>query len=199
MARPIGIVSSVSHTRTSKSVPIRTTRSGRSGPPQRGSKMRARSARSRRILDVARARPAAAHVGERRLLLAGIGEGETGEPARRSPSPAPCRTARGGNRSGSVRPSPPRLPFARRHRLVGDEQIVQAAGPGQPDLVGGVEHARGIAQQRARMIERDRLQEGLRRQAGPAAEQVMQLAGRHADGRRRWPRSRAASRQCSEM
>ena len=74
------------------------------------------------------------------------------------------------------------LPFARRHRLVGDEQVVQPAGAGQADLVGGVEHARGIAQQLARAVERERLQERLRRQPGPAAEQMVQLGRRDAGG-----------------
>jgi len=41
---------------------------------------------------------------------------------------------------------------------MGDEQIVQPAGAGQADLVGGVEHARGIAQQGARAVERERLE-----------------------------------------
>ena len=74
------------------------------------------------------------------------------------------------------------LPFAGRHRLVGDEQIVQPAGAGQADLVGGVEHACGIAQQIARAVERERLEEGLRREPGPAAEQMMQLGRRDAGG-----------------
>ena len=74
------------------------------------------------------------------------------------------------------------FPFARRHRFVGHEQIVQAAGAGQPDLISGVEHARGIAQQLPRAVERERLQERLRRQPGPAAEQVMQFGRRDAGG-----------------
>ncbi len=78
------------------------------------------------------------------------------------------------------------FPFARRHRFVGDEQIVQAAGPGEPHLVGGVEHARGIAEELPRAIERERLQKSLRRQSRPAAEQMVQLgrgdAGRFGDG-----------------
>ena len=70
------------------------------------------------------------------------------------------------------------FPFARRHRLVRDEQIVQPAGAGQADLVGGVEHARRGAQQLARVVERERLQERLRRQPAPAAEQMMQIGRR---------------------
>ena len=74
------------------------------------------------------------------------------------------------------------LPFARRHRLVRDEQIVQPAGAGQADLVGRVEHAGRRAQQLARVVERQRLQEGLRRQPAPAAEQMMQIGGADAGG-----------------
>ena len=33
------------------------------------------------------------------------------------------------------------LPFARRHRLMGDEQIVQPAGAGKTGIERGVEHA----------------------------------------------------------
>jgi hypothetical protein len=73
------------------------------------------------------------------------------------------------------------FPFAGRHRLVGDEEVVQAAGTGKADLVARIEHARRIAQQAPRVVERDRLQERLRRQAGPAAEQVVQVCHRNAD------------------
>ena len=48
------------------------------------------------------------------------------------------------------------FPFAGRHRFVRHEQIVQPAGAGQPDFVGRVQHARGIAQDLARMVERQR-------------------------------------------
>ena len=58
-----------------------------------------------------------------------------------------------------------------------DEQIVQPAGAGQADFVGRIEHACGIAQQLARAVERERLQKRLRRQPGPAPEQMMQLGG----------------------
>ncbi len=62
---------------------------------------------------------------------------------------------------------------------MGHEQVVQPARTAQPDLVGGVEHAGGIAQQIARVIERQRGKEILRRQPGPAAEQMMQFGRRH--------------------
>ena len=63
-----------------------------------------------------------------------------------------------------------------------DEQIVQPAWAGKADLVGRVEHARRIAQQLPRAVERERLQESLRRQPRPAAEQVVQFGWRDAGG-----------------
>ncbi len=59
---------------------------------------------------------------------------------------------------------------------------MQPAGAGQADLISGVEHACGIAQQLPRAVERERLQERLRRQPGPAAEQMMQFRRRDAGG-----------------
>jgi hypothetical protein len=53
------------------------------------------------------------------------------------------------------------LPFARRHRLMGDEEIVQPAGTGQPRVERGVQDACGVAQQALGVIERQRLHEGL--------------------------------------
>ena len=90
-----------------------------------------------------------------------------------------------------------RLVVAGRHRLVGDEQIVQAAGTGEADLVAGVEDGSGIGQQAAGMVERHRLEEALRRQAGPAGEQALQR--RAASGRppRRSPRARAGRASCA--
>ena len=66
-----------------------------------------------------------------------------------------------------------RLPFARRHRFMRHEQIVQPSRAGQADFISGVEYAGGIAQQLPRAVQRQRLQERLRRQPGPATEQVM--------------------------
>ena len=59
---------------------------------------------------------------------------------------------------------------------------MKAAGSGQAELVGRVQYARGITQQFAGAVERDSLQEGLRRKPGPAAEQMMQFGGRYARG-----------------
>ena len=60
---------------------------------------------------------------------------------------------------------------------MGDEEIVQAAGSRQPDLIGGIEHACGLPQQLAGMVESESRDEFLRRQPGPAAEQMMQIVG----------------------
>ncbi len=65
---------------------------------------------------------------------------------------------------------------------MGDEQIVQPPGAGEADLVGGIEHARGFAQQRPRMVEGEGLQKVLGGQPGPAPEQMMQLGGADAGG-----------------
>ena len=70
---------------------------------------------------------------------------------------------------------------ARRQRLVGDEQVVQPARAGKADVVSRVEHGRRIAQKLARPLDGDRLQERLRRQPGPALEQVLEMGGREAD------------------
>ena len=116
-----------------------------------------------------------------------------------SPSPARCRTARDGSRRRCVRPSPPDFHSPGDIASWVTNRSCSRPGPGQADLVGGVEHARRIAQQLARAVERDRLQEGFRRQPGPAAEQVVQFGRRDADGVRDLPRSRAArasARRC---
>src|SRR5262245_544055 len=80
---------------------------------------------------------------------------------------------------GHRQPAAARFPFAGRHRFVGDEEIVQPARSGQADLERGIEHAGGVPQQSARVVERERLQEGLGRNARPAAEQTMQIVGAH--------------------
>ena len=65
---------------------------------------------------------------------------------------------------------------------MGDEQIVQPARAGKPGVQRGVEHAGGIAQQALGVIQRQRLHEGLWRETGPAAEQMVQFIGRDAGG-----------------
>ena len=179
---PIGMRSSVSHTRTSKSVPISTTRSGRSGAPQ----LRVEDARGERRGARASPRhssPSASGAACRRARPAPRRDRRTRgrKPARRRHHQRGAER-RGMEAVGDRQAFAAGLPFAGRHRLVGDEQVVQPARAGQADLVGGVEHARGIAQQLARAVERQRLQERLRRQPGPAAEQVMQFGRRDAGG-----------------
>ena len=67
-----------------------------------------------------------------------------------------------------VRPWPLRLVDAGRHAFVGDEEIMQAAGPGQTDLIGGIEHGGRVAQQLAGMVDGEGLEEGLGAQARPS-------------------------------
>ena len=67
-----------------------------------------------------------------------------------------------------------RLVVAGRHRLVGDEEIVQAAGTGHAELERRFEQRHALVEQFSRVIERHRLQEGFRRQAGPAGEELLQ-------------------------
>jgi hypothetical protein len=153
------------------------------GAPQLGVEDAACQHRGPRlVVDIAGLGPAAAHVGERRFLLAGVREGEAGEPT------LGRHHQRGAERGGMKAVADGEavaagLPLARRHRLVRHEQIVQPARTRQPDLERGVEHARRVAQQPARMVERDRLQEGLGSEPRPAAEQMMQLGGGDAGGR----------------
>src|SRR5262249_62045966 len=119
-------------------------------------------------------RPAALHVGEHRSFLAGVGEGEAGEATVGRGDERRAERA-GMEAVGELEAFAARLPFAGRHRLVGDEQVVQPAGAGEADLVARVEHARGVAQQLARMVERQRLYERLACQPAPAAEPMIPL------------------------
>ena len=64
---------------------------------------------------------------------------------------------------------------------MGDEEIVQPAGAGHADLERGFEQRHALVEQFSRVVERDGLQESLRRQAGPAGEQLLQRGRRLAD------------------
>ncbi|ESW89906.1 hypothetical protein X772_06775 [Mesorhizobium sp. LSJC280B00] len=66
------------------------------------------------------------------------------------------------------------LVIARRHRFVGDEQIVQPAWAGHAEFERGFKQRHAGIEQLARMIEGDGLQKSLGRQAGPAGEQLLQ-------------------------
>ena len=59
-------------------------------------------------------------------------------------------------------PRPARLVIARRQRFMGNEKVVQAARPGQSQFQRGIEQRSALVQQAARMVQRDRLQEGFR-------------------------------------
>ena len=132
------------------------------------------------ILDVSCARPARLHVGERRRLLARIGKGEAGKPAVGDHDQRGAE-GRGVEAVAHGEPLAACLVGARRHRLVADEEIVQPAGAGEADLIGGVEHRGRISQKRAGVIQRQGLNEALGRQAGPAGEQALQGERLHAD------------------
>ena len=149
------------------------------------------------VLDIGRVRPAPLHVGEGGLFFARIGEGEAGQPAAGGDHDGGAER-RGMEAVAQRQAVAAVFPFAGRHRLMGDEQIVQPARARQAEVERGIEHAGGIAQQALGVVERQRLHEGLWRQPGPAAEQMVQLIRRDAGGIRDgldvgW------SRQCSEM
>ena len=76
------------------------------------------------------------------------------------------------------------LELARRHRVHGDEEVVQTAGPRQAHLVRGVEQARRLAQQVPRVVGGEELHEPLRTQARPAREHPLEveLAQPHVAG-----------------
>ena len=63
---------------------------------------------------------------------------------------------------------------------MGHEQIMQPTGAGQSDLIGGIEHTGGIAQQLSGVIDRKRLKEGFRAEASPPHEQALEMGSAHA-------------------
>ena len=66
--------------------------------------------------------------------------------------------------------------FAGRHRLDGDEQVMEPAGAGQPGIEGGVEAARAVAAQgRAGLFEAQIAGEAFRADAGPAGEHPLEM------------------------
>ena len=115
------------------------------------------------------------------------------------PSPAPCRRARGGSRSASVRPAPPVLKSPGVIASWVTKRSCSRPGPGEAELIGGVEDRGGIAQQVAGAVERHRLQEGLGRDARPSAgtdDGNARPTGRHG---RRSPPAKAGRASASEM
>ena len=132
------------------------------------------------VLDILGPRPAPPHVGKRRRPVAVVDEAEPGEAALGRDQDR-LAEGRGVEAEAHGEPRAAGLEVARRHRLVGDEEVVQAARAGQADLVGRVEHARRVGEERLGVVERDRLQEGLRRQPAPAPEEVVHMGGRQPD------------------
>ena len=65
---------------------------------------------------------------------------------------------------------------------MGDEEIVQARGRTEPDLIGGIEHGRIVGQKPLGVIEGHGLGEAFRRQPTPTPEQVRHLPFGHAEG-----------------
>ena len=63
---------------------------------------------------------------------------------------------------------------------MGDEEIMQATGAGQADLIGGIQHGCRVAQQLAGMVDGQGLEEGLGAQARPAGEEPLEMGGAEA-------------------
>ena len=99
----------------------------------------------------------------------------------RSRRGSPRRRARGGSRSACVSPAPPALKSPGVIASWVTKRSCRRPGPGEADLVGRVEHARRVGEQRLGVVERDRLQEGLRREPAPAPEEVVHMGRREAD------------------
>ena len=171
-------------------------RSGASGRHSLGSNARAASGAVAASSSTKRgARPAALHVGERGGAVALVDEAEAGEASRRGDDD---RFAERGGVEAVGEAQAVAAIVARRQRLMGDEEVVQPARPGKADVVGGVEHARRIAQQFARALDGDRLQKGLRRQPRPALEDVLKVRSGEADVVGDGARSRAGRASASK-
>ena len=130
------------------------------------------------VLDELRARPAPRHVGERALPVAVIDKTQARHPARRRDDD------RLAERRGMVAIAKNEIVasvVARGQRLMGDEEVMQPARAGEADVISRVEHARRIAQKRTRPLDGDRLQKRLRREPGPAFEDMLEVGGREAD------------------
>ena len=180
VARSRGIRRRVCQTRTSKSVPIRTTRSGCSACHRAGSKIRsARGAGGPRLPHKS---PSAS--GRCRSASAASWSPESTKPRPASPRSVAISTGfperRGVEPVAHGQALAARLEVARGHRLVGDEKIVQPRRARKAKLVGRVKDAGGIGQQRLSVVEGDGLQEGLGRQPAPAPKQVVHMRGRQA-------------------
>ena len=141
-----------------------------------------------RVLDQARSRPAARHVGERGLAVFLVDETKTRHAAGRGNHD---RLAEGRGVEAVSQRQVVATIVAGGQRLVGDEQVMQAARAGKADVIGRIQHARRIAQKLARPLDGDSLQERLRRQARPALEDVLKVRSRKADMARRSPRPTA--------
>ncbi len=153
-------------------------RSGVSGRHCSGSKARAAAGAVRLVVgDELRPRPAPRHVRQRRGPVAVVDEAEAGDAARGRHHD---RLAERRGVEAVAQDEVVAAIVAGRQRLVRDEQVVQPARTRKPDVVGRVEHAGGIAQKLAGALDGDRLQERLRRQAGPTLEHMLEVGGRQS-------------------
>ncbi len=74
-----------------------------------------------------------------------------------------------------VRPIPTQLVFTRGDCFPGDEQIMQPARAGKPNLISSFQDAGGLSQQLLGMFLGDELQEAFGTDAYPACEQALEM------------------------
>ena len=127
----------------------------------------------RGVRDEARRRPAPCHVGQRRGLVID----DEGQPANAAFGVHHERLTEGAFVKAEPDGEPRAEPFvlARRHRLAGDEQIVQRARARQPGVVTGIEHALRARERAFGVLDGERLQKALGADAGPAAKQTLEM------------------------
>ena len=132
------------------------------------------------VLNIARLRPAGAHVGHCSGAAHVGGEGEPAKPARGrhckglakrclDPVPADRKTLA----TACI--------IAGRHRLPPQEQIMQAAGAGKPCFKRGVEQGEPVGQQAFGVVERQILLIAFRRHPGPLGKHPLKMGWRKAD------------------
>ena len=132
-----------------------------------------------RVLVEACGGPAALEFGADGLNVGvGVAVGET-EGADAAPGPSDEAGAEGArmHAPGDVDPGPAALEGAGAHRLVGDEEVVQARGAGKPRVVSRIEDRGGGFELRPGIVQRQELAEALGRDARPAPEQALEMMG----------------------
>ncbi len=125
------------------------------------------------------------HVGERRLAAAvRLGEGQAAEAPRRDHEQA-LAERRGRQAPAQLQPFAAPARLARRHRFVGDEQVVQPRRSRQPGVQGGAQHALAGVQAASGLGVGQGRHEGLGADPGPAGEDALEMEGRQPHHRRR--------------